>query len=661
MSLRLLRTALAATLTAAAVGTAIPATADELPLPQVEITNLTPLIDGSLTGPFTADVSIDLAGSASVSLYGAFSVYSNWVGTPSQTVTAEQCPDTCTVSLAFDTTQWETATMSGWSDVNVWWRSAEGMDGLAYRRLNYQAPVDSSWVNGFERDETANTAAYHPSVLDSGGSVVIGSQGLRGADEVLEARVYPGNDYEPLPEPVLTATGAWESTGADGSAPVGRVRLNTAGLAEGTYRLIVRPRNGSGQYGASGESTLTVRHDPAVKLWSLPQHLTVGSKLVVGVALTRPLRDGVTWSTLRVSVDGGPAQTLPVDYWNVLLDPVQPVTGSATVPVSLSPGTHTVTTEVLDTKGNPIGAPITGTVRVVAFTETATVSTLVVGQPGSVLFKGTAPTGLTYESCYFGLYERSGMIGGGGVCKPGTTSYSQSVAWTPQTAGAGKVEYSVHTRQGLDSPMRTIPVTVYARRSATVSAPSSSKYGTRMTATVTVRDVKSLAGSPVAAPGAAVTLQRKAAGTSTWVTVGTGKSDSYGRAAVPFTNAANGRLRAVVASSVPGKTVLTAERSITSISTVSWSSLPTSARSGALTYAAVYAKPYEKGATVRVQARLLGKSTWNTLGSAAVSSTGYAKPGLRLYTRGTWEVRVVRVGTTLRSTGYSTVKRISVR
>ena len=152
-----------------------------------------------------------------------------------------------------------------------------------------------------------------------------------------------------------------------------------------------------------------------------------------------------------------------------------------------------------------------------------------------------------------------------------------------------------------------------------------------------------------------------AAGTSTWVNVGSGRTSSAGRALIPFTNTANGRLRAVVASSVPGRSVVTSERTVTSVSTVAWSSLPTSTRLGARAYASVKARPYQRGALVRVQARRPGASSWKTFGSTSVSSNGAARAGFRLYARGTWQVRVVRVATTLRATGYSTVRRVRVR
>jgi hypothetical protein len=164
---------------------------------------------------------------------------------------------------------------------------------------------------------------------------------------------------------------------------------------------------------------------------------------------------------------------------------------------------------------------------------------------------------------------------------------------------------------------------------------------------------------PDAAPGVAVSLQRKAAGTTTWMTIASGTTNTHGNVALSFTNGMNGRLRAVVASTVPGRTLATAERSVTSVSTVSWSSLPSWVRSGYAAYAAVYAKPYEKSASVRVQARRLG-GTWATVGSAYVSTSSYAKVGFRLCSRGTWEVRVARLATSGHAVGYSTTRRVTV-
>jgi hypothetical protein len=44
-----------------------------------------------------------------------------------------------------------------------------------------------------------------------------------------------------------------------------------------------------------------------------------------------------------------------------------------------------------------------------------------------------------------------------------------------------------------------------------------------------------------------------------------------------------------------------------------------------------------------------------------VSSTGAARPGFRLFSRGTWDVRVMRVATAQRAAGYSTARSVLVR
>ena len=612
---------------------------------------------GPLSGPFTLVVGVDLRGSTSTLLAPDFSYGVNEVHIAPRTVTAEQCPAQCILTFEVDPSTWAAPLPSGFANLGVYWLSAEGSNSV-YRGISYVAPVESVWISAVERDDTATVRGYHPAVMDTGGSLVISGNPERIPGEVLEARVYPGATYLPLPAPELTSTGVWDQSE---QAPVARIRLETASLAAGSYRLLVRARDAEGRYGWSMESILTVRHLPLAEIGPLAPFLLAGSTLPVSVQVNRPLPDGVAPASVQVTIGSGPAQALSVPDWNIGADKLIPMQGSVVVPASALPvGLQTVTTQVLDARGLPVGAPATGQVRVFAFTEQASVPTLVVGQTSAVTFRGTAPTGMSYDACSFLLTERGFTIAGGGLCFSGDTSYTRSIPWRPQTAGPGEVELSVRTLQGIDSPVRVIPLTVHAHRTASISAVRSA-YGTRPMATVTVRDLKNLFSPTVAASGLPVVLQRKAVGTSIWLTVGSGRTDSTGRALVAFTNTANGRLRAVVASSVPGKSVVTAERTVTCVSTVSWSSLSTSTRSGALTYVSVTARPYERGASVRVQARYLGGSSWITVGSASVSSTGAARAGFRLYTRGTWEVRVMRVATTLRATGYSTVRRIAVR
>jgi hypothetical protein len=222
------------------------------------------------------------------------------------------------------------------------------------------------------------------------------------------------------------------------------------------------------------------------------------------------------------------------------------------------------------------------------------------------------------------------------------------------------VREEIMVNDSVPGPLRDFPVTVYANRTATFTSPAKANYNTAQTATVTVKDEKKLGTSSGAGAGIKVTLQRKKAGTTSWVTVGSGTTGTTGVAAVKYTNSATGRLRAVVAGAVPGTTVTTGERAVTSVATVTWSSLATSVRSGSTLTAAVYAKPYEKGATVRFQARKYGSTSWTTFGSGTVATSGYAKASGRLYSRGTWEIRIQRVGTTTQAAGYSSIRRVKV-
>lgn len=635
-----------------------PAAADESPAPYPRVSLTSP--DANVNGNFTITAEVDLAGSSGVTIRPDVR-YTSGLGVGDKTVTAQDCPKTCQVTWDLDTTSWEHAIGSGAMAVDITWFTTDPVPvwGHFVRYFSYDAPVEHSWVADTIRDPDPAAEPYSPAVFSTGGTVVAVSDFAREADEVLDVRLYAGAYSPENATPVLHTTTSWSTTPNSQGRYTGQAHLDTSALPEGNYALYMKSRNAAGQWGANGGQELLVRHSPAVTLVAAsPAVQSVGSTTGVAARLMRPLV--ATWSSLRVTVDGGTPQVLSNTYWSVPRDTTQPVSGSATLPQPLSAGTHTITAEVLDARGARIGLPHSSTVRVVEFTnESATVPPLVLGQTSYVTFKGTAPTGLTYESCYFGFYERTRMIGGGGACAPGATSYNRSIAWTPQTIGAGKLEFANTTFQGPAGPLRTIPVTVYARRSATMSAASSSAYGALLNATVSVRDVKSMTGGPVAAPGVAVSLQRRAAGATTWVTIASGKTNTSGNLALPFPNSVNGRLRAVSTSTVPGRSLATAERSVTSVSTVSWSSLPSSVRSGYTANATVYAKPYEKGALVRMQARRIG-GTWATVGSASVSTSSYAKIGFRLYSRGTWEVRVVRLATTGHAAGYSSTRRITV-
>jgi hypothetical protein len=132
----------------------------------------------------------DLGGSASIYLGPRVSRGINYVPVAPRTVTAEQCPQQCTVSFEVDPTTWDSPLPSGCAGLAVDWYSAEGRSGSAYRGISYMAPVGIVWISASERDDTVMVRGYQSAVMDTGGWLVVSGSGERIPGEVLEARVY---------------------------------------------------------------------------------------------------------------------------------------------------------------------------------------------------------------------------------------------------------------------------------------------------------------------------------------------------------------------------------------------------------------------------------------------------------------------------------------
>lgn len=637
----------------------VPATVTLRPITQVGV---------PLAGPFTVAADVAMNDSVQVSVTPGTLVYNNamlWskmTYLPAKTLTAAECPTTCTLDWAVDPTT-QAAAWPTTAHVSIRTQvSTDGADPVLVPAVGGEFLSPVADIQGsskdLERPASTITADYMPGVLHASGTIRVASPTVRLAGETLRASLQTIPSSGTTAVEVASAAGAWGTADPTTGTTPGSVTLDTSAVAEGSFQLYVQGRTGAGQWGWPRYlGQVTVRHQAVVTTWPVSPVL-VGSPVSTTLALRGPWLGGYDAVGIRTRVDGGAPVTSPFGDYGA--GGVAKYT-AVTVPADRLPlGTHTLTVEVIDPDGQRIGTAQTITVPVVTFTETVSHGPLVVGQQVPVTIKGTAPAGLTYGACDFRFIDQAGQNNtvDGTVCwfeKSFTTTTNPIV----RVAGPARFELIPETTSGL-TMKRTFPVTVYAARTASLSAPSSSAYGAKVTTTIKVTDRTDAAKAAVARSGVTVTLQRKVAGTSKWVSLGSAKTDTYGKAAIVFTNTANGRLRVVATSSVPGRTLVSAERAVTAVSTVAWSSLPTSARSGSLVYAKVYAKPYEKGAHVRIQARLKGTTTWRTYGTASVSSTGYAKPAVRLYTRGTWEVRVVRAATALRATGYSTARRVTV-
>jgi hypothetical protein len=579
------------------------------------------------------------------------------------TIPAGSCPESCSVSWRLNPASQTTPWYPGFARLDV----DAVMDGRSIQTygngVNYQPVVQPTRVAGTEATATPNTAGGGPEVFDSGGWVTFSGLGTRAADEQVQVSVLTAaGDLSATP--LLSAAGFWsQEPDPDTGYAVGRAQLNTSALPEGRYRLVAQAHDSAGRWSYASPGSIVVVHSPPVTVRADdPGMVAAGQPITVRVEVRGLRSPAPRPGTVRLTMNGTVSE-YPADLtdWYVPRDTTKASTRViAASTAGLPVGAVDVVAEVLDVGGKSIGRASTS-IKVIDFRETVTVPALVVGRSASVRLRATAPTGTALLQCFVSLQSPLKQDFTSNLCPgPRATSVDRNAVFVPQNAGTGVLRAEIMAHDGVIGPQRDVRVTVYANRTATLAAPARASWGTVQTATVTVLDEKRVGLRSPAAAGLTVTLQRKKAGSSTWTSIGTAVIGSTGKATIRYTNAASGRLRALVKGTVPGSTVASAERSTTSVAVVAWSSLPTSARYGSVVTAGVYAKPHEKGALVRFQARKLGTATWKSFGSGAVGTSGYAKASARLPSKGTWEVRIQRAGTTAQATGYSTVRRIKV-
>jgi len=625
-------------------------------------TGSSPTVDG----PFDLVVNISGAGASAITVTPNLPSWSYFPTAPDQVVPGGTCTDTCRLTWRIDPATQATPWYEGLRHISL----SAVMDDRSlttYGTSVYYRPAVSSTWSDVAADPTANTPGYAVGMVDTGGEVTFSGMRSRSPGEQVDVFVLPKAGYDGASNelggvPLARATGTWGEEPATGYV-TGRVHLDTSGLPEGSYRLVAQAHDDAGHYSYSTPTPLAVRHSPVfgVEVAGTGQVAT-GRSIGARLYLQNPRVDATTPGTVRLTV-GGVSTTLEAGYFDWYVPKVWEVPTERVIEVpttGLPLGRNQVGVEVLGSDGRTI-ASTTTSIDVVDFHDTVTIPALVVGRNAALHLKATAPAGTTLLQCTFILYGPERGLGSYTMCPgPNATSVDATTYLRPEVAGTTTLREEILVNDDVPGPLRDFPVTVYANRTGTLAAPSKATYATTQSATVTVKDEKRLGTLSAAGAGVTVTLQRKRAGTTTWATIGSAVTASTGVATVKYANTASGRLRAVVAGAVPATTVTTAERAVTSVSAVTWSSLPTSARSGYTVTAAGYAKPYEKGATVRFQARRYGSTSWTTFGSGTVGTSGYAKATARLYSRGTWEVRMQRVGTTTQATGYSSIRRIKV-
>jgi hypothetical protein len=133
-----------------------------------------------------------------------------------------------------------------------------------------------------------------------------------------------------------------------------------------------------------------------------------------------------------------------------------------------------------------------------------------------------------------------------------------------------------------------------------------------------------------------------------------------GVAYVPFVSAINGAFRAVLASSVPGETLITRPIAAVSSATVTWRLAPrTAVHARAVTYE-VLANPYDVGSVALLQVRKVGATKWTTAKTVAVPTTRIARFAYAFPSAGTWYVRVYRPATKQHAAGLSIAVTVKV-
>lgn len=248
MNRRRLRPLLVATLTAAAVVT--PAVAFAADGPATVILEPLSAPGVPLTGPFTvkADVTMNTDPSVTVSVDLGYTAKPNSGATianntgstilAAQTVTAQDCPLTCTLTWTFDpTTQaaaWPDADVSAVATINPGAATPtySGRVGGTYR-----SPVAPfTGAKAAEATPTPVTASYGAGVLDTTGTETLTSVTPRTDGETLDATLRVSASTTP----VAASTASWGTPDPATGATTATVPLDVTAVPAGQYGLWFR-------------------------------------------------------------------------------------------------------------------------------------------------------------------------------------------------------------------------------------------------------------------------------------------------------------------------------------------------------------------------------------------------------------------------------------
>jgi hypothetical protein len=152
-----------------------------------------------------------------------------------------------------------------------------------------------------------------------------------------------------------------------------------------------------------------------------------------------------------------------------------------------------------------------------------------------------------------------------------------------------------------------------------------------------------------------VSLQARKAGSTTWTTVNTGKTDGNGLIALTTKPTANESLRLVAAD---GTHPVSAVLKVSVSPKVALKASATKVKHGESVKFSGTVSSKEKGATVKLQVYRNG--AWTTLASKPQSGTGQVSFSLTEKTKGTFSYRLLTVATSRFATAHSPSVKITV-
>ena len=434
------------------------------------------------------------------------------------TISAGSCPDACSVAWRVDPAAQATPWYGGVAGLAVAADMAGRWIQTYGNAVNYQPVIEPTWVSGVQAMPTPNTAGAAPSVFDSGGWVTFGGSSGRTSDEKVQVSVLPTTG-DLSAKPLRSYASAWShDPDPQTGYAAGRIEIDTSALPEGRYRVVAQAHDAAGHWSYATPSSILVVHSPPVTVRAEgPGIVATGRPFSLSVAVRGLRLPDPRPETVRVTMNGTVSEYVAGSYdWYVPQDTTKPSTRAIAVSTAGLPlGRVDVKAEVLDVGGNSVGSASTS-IDVIDFRESVTMPTLVVGRSASVRLRATAPSGTALLQCFVSLQYPLTQDFTTNLCPgPRATAVDRNAVFVPQNAGTGVLRAELMAHDGVIGQQRDIRVTVYANRTATLTASARASWGTVQTATVTVLDERRV-GLRSPATGLTVTLQRKNAGGSTW-------------------------------------------------------------------------------------------------------------------------------------------------